>query len=80
MGKTGKAQQGSGSEPTGGKHSGVGAGCAPHAGNDDAHCGLCALLRRNGTTGPPRTASTAAHGLRIALVADGVETLLTARG
>ena len=42
-------------------------------------CGLCALLRRNGSAGPRRTASSAAHGLRIALVADDGETCLAAR-
>jgi DNA-binding NarL/FixJ family response regulator len=79
MANTGKAQQGSGSEPTGEKHPGIGPPCARHAANDRTHCGLCALLRRNGSADPRRTGSSAAHGLLIALVSDDAEVRLAVR-
>ena len=79
MAKTGKAQRGSGSEPTGEKHPHTGAVGGQGRGDSVAPCVLCALLRRNGSLAPPRTPSRAAHGLRIAVVTDDAETRLAAR-
>lgn len=69
---------GSTGEPAREKHLGAGAASDKRAANTPAPCVLCALLRRNGSAGTQRAASGAAHGLRIALVADDAETRLTA--